>query len=117
MGDKTAGISNDAVRKATGRDLWLGEADGWVLEKGNRFTLAAGGSGQIRSVAEGQRLRLVWQPSFLDHPTTLQVTFDPKGDRTAIRFHHEKLADADEREQMRAHWADVLERLRGVLAG
>jgi hypothetical protein len=35
-----------------------------------------------------------------------------RGDRTAIRFDQERLADAAERERMKRHWTEVLARLR-----
>ncbi len=41
----------------------------------------------------------------------LQIYLLPIDDKTAVRFDHEQLADAKQREAMRRHWQDVLNRL------
>ncbi len=57
------------------------------------------------------RIRLTWQPVNWDHETTIQVAIQAKGDRTLVRFHQERLANATEREQQRSHWKQVMDDL------
>ena len=81
-------------------------------------------SSQMRTRVDGRtyegnipldRIRLTWQPPDWDHESTVQVTVVAKGERTRIGLHQERLADADERERQRAHWAAVMDRLVAAL--
>jgi len=94
--------------------LWLGTADSFRAQQGFAYRTEEGISGEVRSVHARDRIRLTWQPPDLDEPTTLQVTLScPRNtdERTTLRFHQEKLIDADHREQMRAHWKGVVGRI------
>ena len=62
-------------------------------------------------------MRLTWQPPHFSTPSTLQVSLIPSGNKTALRFHQEKLPSAEAREQMRAHWRDVLQKLAELAKG
>jgi RNase P protein component len=44
----------------------------------------------------------------------LQLYLRDKGAKTAIRFHHEKLAGAEERKQMKRRWREVLQQLQSL---
>lgn len=62
------------------------------------------------------RIRLTWQPEDWDHDTTVQVAVTAKGnDRTILRFHQERLTDANEREQQREHWRSVIDAIAHAL--
>ena len=90
---------------------WLGGGLRLPAEKGARYTTPEGTSGELRSFRPGDRIRLTWQPADWDHSSTVQVATRAHGEKTMLRFHQEKLADAAEREQQRAHWAGVLQRV------
>jgi uncharacterized protein YndB with AHSA1/START domain len=90
-----------------GLQLWLGEIDSLPVEKGAAFSTADGVRGSIRSYTDLQRVRLSWQPDDWPHDTTLQVTVKEAATGTTIGFHHEKLADRDERRMMLGHWKNV----------
>jgi len=93
--------------------------EGFEAEPGATYETADCTVGEVRTVSEGERLRMTWQPAGRDEPTTLQLTLScPRNDdsKTTLRVHHEKLADADEREAMGAHWRDVLDRIEASLA-
>ena len=98
-----------------GRDVWLGETQPLHLRKGAEYVTSNGVSGEIRSVAPGQRLRLTWSHPDLAKPSTLQVMFIASGEKTSVRFHQEKLSSQDEREQMRRHWREVLGKLEELV--
>jgi len=93
------------------RDVWLGVVDTLPLEKGARYETTARVRGEVRSVATGRRLRLTWQPADWESPSTLQLYIEAKGDRTAIRVHHERLASEAARVEMRRHWGAILDEL------
>lgn len=97
-----------------GRDMWLGSVEQVEWAPGTAYETAEGTRGEIRSVEPGTRVRLTWQPRAWERPSTLQLYLQPRARGTAIRFHHEKLADAEAREEMREHWASVLEHLASL---
>lgn len=93
---------------------WLGAVAGFEPSPGHRYETADGTTGEVRTVKPGERLRLTWQPSGREAATTLQLTLAcPRNDasKTTLRFHHERLAGAAEREAMRDRWRAVLDRL------
>jgi len=90
-----------------GLPLWLGEIDALPTEKGAAYATADGVSGVIRSYTANQRMRLSWQPDDWPHDTILQVTVKESATGTTIGFHHDHLADRDERKMMLGHWKNV----------
>jgi uncharacterized protein YndB with AHSA1/START domain len=108
-------VGDDAVA------VWLGELDGLPTAKGDTYRTAAGATGELRSFRPGDRIRLTYQAPgrTVARPTTLQVAVSPgrsaTGPSTVVRFHQEHLANADEREAMRKHWAGVLDKLEALL--
>jgi uncharacterized protein YndB with AHSA1/START domain len=98
-----------------GLPLWLGALAALPTEPGARTRAADGAEIELRSLHPGQRLRISWQPAGAEQASTLQLTLDPKGTRCAVRFHQEKLPDAEAREAMRAHWKAALERIATAL--
>ena len=104
------------IMGSEGRALWLGTIADLRWEKGAAFATAEGTRGEIRSFTPGKRIRLTWQPTHFATPAVLQVSVTPSGKKTALLFHQEKLADAETREQMRAHWREVLAQLAELAA-
>ena len=98
-----------------GRDLWLGRVEALEFRKGQRFRTVEGHEGEIRSCVPGERLRLTWSHPGLARTSTLQLYLAAAGERTSVRFHHERLSGSEERELMRSHWRRVLEELAGIL--
>jgi uncharacterized protein YndB with AHSA1/START domain len=108
----------DFVTSAEGSAMWLGAGVHRLDEPGRAYETAAGTSGEIRSFRPLDRLRLTWRPADWAHDSTVQVTVSSVGPgRTMLRFHQERLADAAEREQQRAHWRSVLDALVSGLDG
>ena len=95
--------------------MWLGETQPLDLRKGQEYVTSNGVSGEIRSVAAGQRLRLTWSHPDLARPSTLQVMFIASGEKTSVRFHQEKLSSQQERELMRGHWREVLSKIEELV--
>jgi uncharacterized protein YndB with AHSA1/START domain len=100
-----------------GLGVWVGPGAALGSAKGDAYATDDGTTGELRSLHPGDRVRLTWRPAGRDAPTTLQVTVRPAARGTTVRFHQERLADADEREAMRVHWSAALDRLAGVLDG
>jgi uncharacterized protein YndB with AHSA1/START domain len=94
---------------------WLGEGARLGTAKGQPYETADGTSGEIRSFSDLERVRLTWRPRDWTHDTTLQVAIFGSGDRTSVRFHQERLADAAERNEQRGHRQAVLTKVAGAL--
>ncbi len=94
-----------------GRDAWLGKTGPMKFRKGETYTAPDGRWGEVRSAVAGQRIRVTWCSPELEQPSTLQVYLLPSGENTSVRFHQERLSNMDERERMRTHWRETLERL------
>jgi uncharacterized protein YndB with AHSA1/START domain len=106
----------DFLVSREGVTIWLGPGVELPREPGAEYETANGTVGEIRGFADGDRVRLTWRPSDWDHDSTVQVRLSGAGAKTTLRFHQEWLADAEEREQQRAYWQDVTERVVAALA-
>lgn len=98
-----------------GLGYWLGHGVKVDFKKGDTFTTDENNWGEIRSYTKGSLIRMKWQPAKWDLASTLQIRVKPMKTGARISFHHEKLENGDQRTEMRAHWADVIEKL-GKLA-
>ncbi|MEV6646751.1 SRPBCC domain-containing protein [Amycolatopsis sp. NPDC051371] len=103
-------VSRDGVA------IWLGPGVELPREPGAEYETANGTVGEIRSFVGGDRVRLTWRPSDWDHDSTVQVRLSGSGAKTTLRFHQEWLSGAEEREEQRAYWQDVTERVVAALA-
>lgn len=99
-----------------GLATWVGPGAVLGDAKGDRYATDDGTTGELRSLRPGDRVRLTWRPAGRATPTTLQVAIRSGARGTSVRFHQEHLADAGEREAMKAHWSAALDRLERVLA-
>ena len=106
------------ITSPEGIRLWLGESKDFYLAKGRRYQTMDGTSGEVRVVNPQENIRLTWQPKSWGQASTLQIRVIPSGkDKTVIAFHQEKLSGPEEREQMRQHWAAVLDQLLNCPSG
>ena len=100
----------DFLTSAEGSAVWLGAGVQRLDQPGGAYQTSDGTSGEVRSFRPLDRVRLTWQPEDWSHDSTVQVTVSrTAAGRTLLRFHQERLADATEREQQRAHWQAVLD--------
>lgn len=86
-----------------GRALWLGKE----VEH------------EMRTVKKGERMRMKWKPNAWKNTSILQITlFCPRNtmEKTNLNFHQEKLNSTKQRNEMRKHWHDVLERIEESLS-
>jgi uncharacterized protein YndB with AHSA1/START domain len=106
----------DFLTSPEGSAVWLGAGVQRLDEPGREYQTSEGTSGEIRSYHPLDRVRLTWQPPGWAHDSTMQFTVTgTAAGRTMVRFHQERLADAGEREQQRAHWRAVLDALVAAL--
>lgn len=107
----------DFLVSRDGVEIWLGPGVDLPREPGAEYETANGTVGEIRSYVENDRVRLTWRPGDWDHDSTVQVRLSgATGTKTTLRFHQEWLSGAEEREEQRAYWQDVTERVVAALA-
>jgi len=99
-----------------GLAVWLGEGAQLGEARGDAWSAGDGTTGELRSLRPGDRVRLTWRPPGRATDTTVQVAIRAAAGGTSVRFHHERLADAGEREAMRTRWKAALDGLAQVLA-
>jgi uncharacterized protein YndB with AHSA1/START domain len=105
------------MTSAAGVRVWLGEMDGFRLEKGATYSTPTGESGVVRVVNPEVNIRLTWQPVGWEKPSTIQVRTISAGLKTTISFHQENLPDENAREQMRSRWEKVMAAIEKDLPG
>ncbi|QWQ41783.1 SRPBCC domain-containing protein [Streptomyces sp. YPW6] len=101
----------DFVAGPEGAALWLGLDGPLPTERGAPYRTARGVEGEIRSYRPGERVRLTHGTSIVQ----LAVAPGSSEDRTVLRFHQERLASAEEREERRTHWKGVMDRIEAEL--
>lgn len=114
---KTVGLPLPAVWQfllGEGMNLWLGDTT-LATDKGASYETSDGVQGTVRSFTDGSKIRLTWRPADWPHDTTLQVSVKEAPGGTTIGFHHERLADRDERRMMLGHWKNVVADLANAL--
>jgi uncharacterized protein YndB with AHSA1/START domain len=116
---RTFPISTDQAWKLLmtqpGLGYWLGHGVEPNFKKGVTYETTEKTTGEIRSYAEGNLIRIRWQPRDWDFASTLQIRVLPAKTGATISFHHEKLENGEQREKMRLHWSAVLDKLEALL--
>lgn len=88
--------------------VWGGGAGGTVAEEGKVFEDAHGAKVEVRTVADGERLRL-WRTPPGGPRSVLEVRLTGKGEgRTVVVFAEEDLPSKEAREEARARWKAAL---------
>lgn len=105
----------DHLMSPRGLATWLGAGVDTPLEVGQSYRTADGTRGEIRSLRPRDRIRLTWQPAERADPATVQVAVTRAASGCTIRFHTERLDDADERERMRSHWRAIADAIEAEL--
>ncbi|WP_017599350.1 SRPBCC family protein [Nocardiopsis lucentensis] len=99
-----------------GLELWLGPSPSVELRRGGGYRTADGAEGEVRGLREGPRyhVRLTHRPPD-GAETTVQVAVTPKGERSVLRFHQERMGGPRERARRREHWRRIMDSVEGTL--
>lgn len=98
-----------------GLGYWLGHGVDMDFTKGDTYKTDENTTGDIRSFEAGSLIRMTWQPADWDFESTLQIRLTPVKKGTTLSFHHERLQNGEQREQMRTHWSGVMDRFASLL--
>ncbi|SEB54330.1 SRPBCC domain-containing protein [Paenibacillus sp. GP183] len=98
-----------------GLQIWLGDLSSLPLQKGEKYRTREGVSGEMRVVKPKEQLRMTLQNENWTRPSTCQIRLIPTSSgKTTISFHQENLNSAAEREEMKLHWEEVLQRFTEI---
>ena len=108
-----------ALTSDAGKKAWFGEGGALPLEKGATFETNDGTVGRMVSIdaggpEKGKMVRMRWRPRRWDFDSTLQVRVMPAKRGATIRFHQEKLESGAQREEMRVHWQEVMQKIEKI---
>lgn len=99
----------DFLVSRRGVNLWLGTINPDEIKIRETFETAEAARGKWTVFAPYSHLRMKWQPAGWQHNSTLQVRVIQSNEKTTISFHQEHLLNCEQREEMKAHWQQVLE--------
>jgi uncharacterized protein YndB with AHSA1/START domain len=98
-----------------GLQMWLGNLSSLPLQKGEKYWTREGVSGEIRVVKPKEQLRMTLQKENWTRPSTCQIRLIPASSgKTTISVHQENLNSAAEREEMKLHWEEVLQKFTEI---
>lgn len=99
-------FSKDGVK------LWLGElTPSMGLETGKQYQTSTGVAGTVKVLKHLSHIRLTWRKKDWSNTSTLQIRVIQARTGTTISFHQECLLDSEQREAMKLHWTEVLEKI------
>ena len=86
-----------------GLKIWLGELEE-ELEVKKEFTTKEGITGKVSVFTPYSHIRMSWKKNNWENNSTVQVRIIGDSLKATISFHHERLLDNSQREEMNAYW-------------
>ena len=94
---------------------WLNTREPLPSQPGETVATDDGHSYELRSIEPGRRMRFRRTDGDSGQRSTVQLTLLPAKTGTALHFHHEGLNDGEHREEMRAHWRRIADKILGIV--
>lgn len=105
----------DFLFSQEGLNSWLGTLTE-EPELKQSFTTKEGVEGMIRLLTPYSHIRMSWKKSEWENTSTVQVrVLEAKG-KSTISFHHEKLLNEQQREEVQVYWNEKMTALETALA-
>jgi uncharacterized protein YndB with AHSA1/START domain len=102
----------DYVFGGAGLARWLGNVVQGAFAPGHGFLLDDGTEGRVTVWTQLSHIRLQWRKQGWENTSIVQVRIlTAAGNKTTVSFHQEKLADANQRAQMKAYWQEKINNL------
>ena len=105
----------ELMTSAQGMREWLDVDEPAPERPGETVSSSSGHEYELRTIKKHERLRLRRTDPQTGASTTVQLTLVPRKTGTSIHFHHEGLADSEERERLREHWRAVAGRILAIV--
>lgn len=107
----------DLLESEQGQAVWLKPLSPFKFKTKNVFETEDGFYGEIRTMRDGERLRMSWQDPEWTKPTILQVYALPreKG-KSVLVFMHDSIRETRTKARLKERWSQAVEEL-AALAG
>lgn len=105
----------DFLFSEKGLELWLGKLQ-TELELKKEFKTEKGIIGYVRVFKPNSHIRINWQKMNWTNLSTVQLRVIGNKERTTVSFHQEKLVDSEQREEMKAYWNQVVNKITMEIA-
>jgi uncharacterized protein YndB with AHSA1/START domain len=105
----------DLVTSREGVKAWLGTDAPVPTAPGETVVSGDGHHYELKAISPGERMRFRRTDGASGEKSTVQLTLIPAKSGTSVHFHHEGLADGDERERMRDHWRSVAGKILSIV--
>lgn len=105
----------DFLFSEKGLELWLGKLQA-ELELKKEFKTEKGIIGYVRVFKPNSHIRINWQKMNWTNLSTVQLRVIGNKERTTVSFHQEKLVDSEQREEMKAYWNQVVNKITMEIA-
>ncbi|WP_274561349.1 SRPBCC family protein [Streptomyces spiramyceticus] len=105
------------IASPEGVALWLGPGAELTAEKGAAYRTADGITGEVRGYRPGDRIRVTYGSTTVQVAVSVPTSGSSSGagEKAVLRFHQERLANAEERETQREHWRAVMDAVAAAL--
>lgn len=97
-----------------GLNIWLGELDG-ELNINRAYKTKEGTEGFVTVFTPYSHIRMNWKKKNWMNFSTVQVRIIGNLEKATISFHQEKLADDNQREEMKAYWNNKMAEIANAI--
>ena len=105
----------DFLFSDTGLAIWLGEIDHGNLELDKNYKTKDGTDFKSSILKPYSHIRLTWRKNGWDNTSIVQMRIISSKEKAIISFHQEKLANSQQRAEMKAHWDKIVARIGDYL--
>ena len=117
---KTCAVSVDEawdfLLSETGVSMWLGDINFDDFELNNPLTTADGIEAKITLFKADSHLRLAWKPRHWANNSFIEIRVLTNGGRAKLGFLHTHMTRLEQREEMKAYWTKIFEKMGLELA-
>jgi hypothetical protein len=105
----------DFLLSPEGYGIWLGDVRGIEWTEGKEFSTSQGVDVILSTIRSASHMRMKWRKKGWVQFSMLQIRVVRGIGKCVIAFHHDRLLSADQREEMKSHWAVVMKKLEDHL--
>lgn len=98
-----------------GLKIWLGELEDELTLK-KPYNTKDGIQGIVRVFTPYSHIRMSWKKENWQNTSTVQVRVMGNREKSTVSFHHEKLSDETQREEVRLFWNEKMAEIEKILS-
>lgn len=98
-----------------GLSTWLGKIGLENFELAKPYKTEEEIEGKVNVIKPGSHIRLSWKPKHWTNISALQIRVIPSKEKTTISFHHDRLLDSNQRDEMKKYWNKVISKIENEM--